>query len=158
LGCVRRAVATLAAAGASLARAAAALPGWTTASRRTALCLTTRAWPRHTGAGCHVRWQQRPQQRMRGAAAAVCARPACCRVLPPSTRARARACCRANSHHRRNDKARNLLLLLRHSQLFEVFVRERLEMCASVQGGPAFSGEGVCVCWGGGGACAAAGD
>lgn len=47
---------------------------------------------------------------------------------------------------RRNEKARNFLLLLRQSQLFEVFVRERLEMCAKVVGGPEFSGESLYTC------------
>lgn len=42
---------------------------------------------------------------------------------------------------RRNERARNFLALLRQSQLFEVFVRERLEMFATVQGGAAFSSE-----------------
>jgi hypothetical protein len=42
---------------------------------------------------------------------------------------------------RRNAKARNFLMLLRQSQLFEVFVRERLEMCATLEGGPELSGE-----------------
>jgi hypothetical protein len=42
---------------------------------------------------------------------------------------------------RRNDKARNFLLLMRQSQLFEVFVRERLEMYATMEGGPELSSE-----------------
>lgn len=41
-------------------------------------------------------------------------------------------------------------MLLRQSQLFEVFVRERLEMFAMLEGGPELSGEGVGgVVWGG---------
>jgi hypothetical protein len=42
---------------------------------------------------------------------------------------------------RRNEKARSFLMLLRQSQLFEVFVRERLEMYATVEGGPELSGK-----------------
>lgn len=42
---------------------------------------------------------------------------------------------------RRNERVRNFLLLLRQSQLFEVFVRERLEMYATLPGGPECSGE-----------------
>jgi hypothetical protein len=47
---------------------------------------------------------------------------------------------------RRNDKARHFLLQLRQSQMFEVFVGERLEMFADIQGGPEFSGEFSAVC------------
>jgi hypothetical protein len=41
---------------------------------------------------------------------------------------------------RRNDRARAFLSLLRQSQLYEVFIQERLQMTASSPGGPEYSG------------------
>jgi hypothetical protein len=46
------------------------------------------------------------------------------------------ACCGC----RRNDRAWAFLLLLRQSQLYEVFIQERLQMTASSPGGPEYSG------------------
>jgi hypothetical protein len=45
---------------------------------------------------------------------------------------------------RRNERARAFLSLLRQSQLYEVFIQERLQMAASCPGGPEASG--TCTC------------
>lgn len=51
-------------------------------------------------------------------------------------------CCQCCRH---NERARSFLGMLRQSQMYEVFIQERLKMLATVKGGPEFSGKRVCI-------------